>query len=60
MRTHHARMACPNNLYQDIKVRSIPTALWRRVHAAILERNTTIRQFVIDALRAHLDRETTT
>ena len=42
----------------DIKVRAIPVALWRRVHAAILVRNTTIRQFVIDALRAHLDRET--
>ena len=44
----------------DIKVRAIPVSLWRRVHSAVIAQHTTIRQFVIDALRAHLDRTTET
>lgn len=50
MRVHHARMSSTH----DIKVRSIPVELWKAVHRAVRDRNTTIRQFVIDALTAHL------
>ena len=33
---------------------------WRSVHSAVIAQHTTIRQFVIDAVRAHLDRTTET
>ena len=49
-------MAYPINEYQDIKVRSIPISLWNAVHRAVHERQTTVRQFVIDALTAQLEK----
>ena len=39
---------------RDIKVRSIPTALWRDVGKAAARDGTTIRQFLVDSLVAHL------
>ena len=59
---HHPRMSTASTASpaHDVKIRSIPVELWKAVHRAVREQDTTIRQFVVDALRAHLDRETTT
>ena len=59
---HHPRMSTASTASpaHDVKIRSIPVELWKAVHVAVRDRNTTIRQFVIDALTAHLQRETTT
>ena len=47
-------MAYPLDEVRDIKVRSIPVALWREVRAATWRDGKTVRQFLVDALTIHL------